>query len=78
MRNGVGSHAGDSARRETRNRRDRLREAIEERLARALDEGDLPPGADPKTHSAIRPYDGIVPPGGNWREAFAEGLACKW
>ena len=44
----VGSDAGDAARRETRNRRDRLREAIEERLARALVEGDLPPGADPR------------------------------
>jgi AcrR family transcriptional regulator len=43
----VGSDAGDSARRETRNRRDRLREAIEERLRRALDENDLPRGADP-------------------------------
>jgi AcrR family transcriptional regulator len=43
----VGSDAGDAARRETRNRRDRLREAIQERLERALDENDLPSGADP-------------------------------
>jgi AcrR family transcriptional regulator len=43
----VGSNASDAARRETRNRRDRLREAIQERLERALDEDDLPPGADP-------------------------------
>jgi len=44
----VGSDAGDAARRETRNRRDRLREAIQERLECALDENDLPPGADPR------------------------------
>jgi AcrR family transcriptional regulator len=44
----VGSDASDAARRETRNRRDRLREAIQERLERALDENDLPPGADPR------------------------------
>jgi AcrR family transcriptional regulator len=44
----VGSDAGEAARRETRTRRDRLREAIQERLESALDEGDLPPGADPK------------------------------
>ena len=44
----VGSDAGASARRETSKRRDRLREAIQERLERAIDEGDLPPGAHPK------------------------------
>ena len=44
----VGSDAGDGARRETRKRRDRLREAIEERLARALHEDDLPSGASPR------------------------------
>jgi AcrR family transcriptional regulator len=44
----VGSHVGDAARRETRIRRDRLREAIEERLQHALDQHDLPSGADPK------------------------------
>jgi AcrR family transcriptional regulator len=42
----VGSDASASARRETRNRRDRLRDAIAERLERALDEDDLPRGAD--------------------------------
>ena len=44
----------------------------------AVERGETPPGADPKTHSGIRPYDGIVPAGGDWRETFAEGLACKW
>jgi len=43
----VGSGASGPARRETRSRRNRLREAIQERLERALDEDDLPPGANP-------------------------------
>jgi AcrR family transcriptional regulator len=44
----VGSDESDPLREETRNRRTRLREAIRERLARALAEGDLPEGADPE------------------------------
>jgi AcrR family transcriptional regulator len=44
----VGSDESDPLRRETRDRRARLREAIRERLERALAEGDLPEHADPK------------------------------
>jgi phenylpropionate dioxygenase-like ring-hydroxylating dioxygenase large terminal subunit len=44
----------------------------------AVERGETPPGLDPKTHAHIRPYDGIVPPGADWRQAFAEGLVCKW
>jgi AcrR family transcriptional regulator len=44
----VGSDETDPLRRETRNRRARLREAIRERLERALADGDLPEGADPE------------------------------
>jgi AcrR family transcriptional regulator len=44
----VGSDESDPLRRETRNRRARLREAIRERLERALAEGDLPARADPE------------------------------
>jgi AcrR family transcriptional regulator len=43
----VGSDTAGSARRETRDRRNRLRESIQERLERALREDDLPQGADP-------------------------------
>jgi AcrR family transcriptional regulator len=43
----VGSDTAGSARRETRDRRNRLREAIQARLERALREDDLPQGADP-------------------------------
>jgi phthalate 4,5-dioxygenase len=44
----------------------------------AVERGEVPPGADPGTHRSIRPYDGVVPPGGNWRETFADALVCKW
>jgi len=44
----------------------------------AVARGETPPGADPATHRDVRPYDGIVPPGGNWREAFGDELSCKW
>ncbi len=44
----------------------------------AVERGEAAPGADPQTHRSIRPYDGVVPPGKNWREAFAEDLICKW
>ena len=44
----------------------------------AVERGELPPGADPKTHAQVRPYDGIVPVGADWQNAFAEGLVCKY
>ncbi len=43
----VGSDESDPLRKETRDRRARLREAIRKRMKRALDEGDLPEGSDP-------------------------------
>jgi hypothetical protein len=44
----------------------------------AVERGEMPLGADPKTHAQVRAYDGIVPPGADWRQTFAEGLACKY
>ncbi len=44
----------------------------------AVEKGEPAPGTDPATHRGVRPYDGVVPPGSTWREAFAEGLVCKW
>jgi len=44
----------------------------------AVERGETPPGADPATHRAIRPYDGHVPLGADWRETFGDNLACKW
>jgi phenylpropionate dioxygenase-like ring-hydroxylating dioxygenase large terminal subunit len=43
-----------------------------------VERGEPAPGADPATHRGIRPYDGVVPPDANWREAFGENLATKW
>lgn len=45
---------------------------------RAVERGETPRGADPATHRNLRPYDGLVPPGQNWREAFGSNLECKW
>ena len=50
-----------------------LNEAID-----AAESGNAPRGVDPSAHRNIRPHDGMVPPGGNWREAFAENLRPKW
>jgi len=44
----------------------------------AVERGETPPGADPKTHRAIRPYDGLVPAGADWRQSFGDNLHCKW
>ena len=44
----------------------------------AVARGEPARGADPASHRAIRPYDKVVPPGGDWRESLAADLACKW
>src|ERR1700691_5578124 len=54
-----------------------LRNVLLEAIS-AVERGEKAPGTDPATHRDIRPYDGVVPPGGNWRESFADGLVCKW
>jgi len=54
-----------------------LRNVLLEAIS-AVERGEKAPGTDPATHRGIRPYDGVVPPGGNWRDTFAEGLVCKW
>ena len=32
----------------------------------------------PATHRGVRPHDGIVPAGADWREAFGSEIAAKW
>ncbi|HEY1505141.1 MAG TPA: hypothetical protein VGF92_12625, partial [Stellaceae bacterium] len=44
----------------------------------AVARGEPARGADPASHRAIRPYDKVVPPGQDWREAFAPDLTCRW
>ncbi len=45
---------------------------------RAIEAGLGPRGRDPESHRAIRPHDGLVPVGADWRETYAEGLRSKW
>ncbi len=45
---------------------------------RAVEEGQSPRGIDPAIHGAVRPHDGLVPAGADWREAYAEALRPKW
>lgn len=54
-----------------------LRHQLLEAMA-AVARGEPARGADPRTHRGIRPYDGVVPPGRTWREAFGDNLVCKW
>jgi phenylpropionate dioxygenase-like ring-hydroxylating dioxygenase large terminal subunit len=44
----------------------------------AVERGENAPGADPHTHQHVRPYDGIVPQGADWRETFKDDLVAKW
>jgi phthalate 4,5-dioxygenase len=45
---------------------------------RAVEKGESPRGVDPKTYRNVRPHDGLVPNGVDWREAFREDLAARW
>ena len=45
---------------------------------RQIERGEAPPGIDPAAHGVVRPHDGIVPAGSDWRKAFSEGLTTKW
>ena len=45
---------------------------------RAVERGEMPPGVQPETHRDIRPHDGIVPQGADWRQLFAGELVAKW
>jgi len=44
----------------------------------AVERGENPRGADAATYRSIRPHDGLVPAGGDWRTAFATDLKAKW
>ncbi|HUZ75309.1 MAG TPA: Rieske 2Fe-2S domain-containing protein [Stellaceae bacterium] len=45
---------------------------------RAVERGETPRGTDPETYRAVRPHDGLVPAGGDWRTAFAGASAAQW
>ena len=44
----------------------------------AVERGEHPKGREPASYRAIRPYDAVVPPGTDWRQAFRGELVAKW
>jgi phenylpropionate dioxygenase-like ring-hydroxylating dioxygenase large terminal subunit len=44
----------------------------------AVERGERPRGSDAASYRAIRPHDGLVPAGSDWREVFAKDLHAKW
>jgi phenylpropionate dioxygenase-like ring-hydroxylating dioxygenase large terminal subunit len=45
---------------------------------RDVEDGKPPRGVDPALSRNIRPYDDVVPKGGDWEKAFAPELIAKW
>ena len=45
---------------------------------RAVERGERPRGIDPAGYRSVRPHDGVVPAGTDWRSAFADAMAAKW
>ena len=44
----------------------------------AVERGEAPRGIDPRSYRAVRPHDGLVPAGKDWREAFAADFVARW
>jgi phthalate 4,5-dioxygenase len=44
----------------------------------AVERGERPRGSDAASYSKIRPHDGLVAAGSDWREGFAADLQAKW
>ncbi|MSQ52066.1 MAG: aromatic ring-hydroxylating dioxygenase subunit alpha [Betaproteobacteria bacterium] len=44
----------------------------------AVERGESPRGIDPVASRAVRPHDGLVPPGQDWRQAFAADGVARW
>jgi phenylpropionate dioxygenase-like ring-hydroxylating dioxygenase large terminal subunit len=45
---------------------------------RDVEEGRALRGSDPKAYHSVRPFDGMVPEGQDWRTALAHELNAKW
>jgi hypothetical protein len=43
-----------------------------------VEAGQTPSSIDPAASRNVRAYDDLVPPGADWREAFASELVAKW
>ncbi len=41
-------------------------------------DGKRPKGADPAPYRSVRPHDGLVPAGADWREVLGADLSAKW
>jgi phthalate 4,5-dioxygenase len=54
-----------------------LRKVLME-ATRAVERGETPPGVDPETYRDVRPHDGLVPVGTDWRAPFATAGAARW
>ena len=50
-----------------------LREGID-----AVECGEQPRGVEPSTYEKVRPYDGVIAQGKDWRVEFARDLVAKW
>ncbi len=50
-----------------------IKEAID-----SVESGGTLRGIDPATYRDVRPYDGMVPEGGDWRTEFVPHLRAKW
>jgi hypothetical protein len=44
----------------------------------AVERGETPPGLDPTSYRAVRPHDGLVPVGADWRDSFAKDFVARW
>jgi phthalate 4,5-dioxygenase oxygenase subunit len=44
----------------------------------AVERGERPGGTDPAAYRAVRPFDGMVPAGAEWRDVLASELTARW
>ena len=44
----------------------------------AVERGEAPPGVNPLDHRDVRPHEGMMKPGADWRAAFAVEGAARW
>jgi len=45
---------------------------------RDVEAGRRPKGADPQSYRHVRPHDGLVPPGADWRKVLGPDMVAKW
>jgi hypothetical protein len=45
---------------------------------RDVEAGRPPKGSDPQTYRHVRPHDGLVPAGADWRQVLGPEMVAKW